>query len=176
MPATTTTTDEFTMFYFDIEILFDILIVRTSRRAKTLKSDGGKELYGDYAMTNGERAEFNLMRPVIAAEVYKEGFAALGQGITDAFQEDVNIDEITNKVIAYTIDPPTYFDDNMEGVTLRYAEEALVAGMLREWYNMIGAPELAREWEIKYDDWRAKVRSSLLQATQSAKIPYNTGF
>jgi len=176
MAASTTTTSEFTMFYFDIETLLNILIVRTTRRAKTIKQNDGRELLNDYSMTDGERAEYNLFRPVIAAEVYKECFGAYGQGVEDGFQEDVNIDEITNKVIAFTFDPPLYFDDNMEGVALRYAEEALVAGMLREWYRMVGLPEIAQEWHMKYEDWKARTRNSMEQATQSAKIPHNTGF
>ena len=174
MPAITT--DDYIQFYFDQEILFNILIVRTSRRANVIKRNDNKAMLGDYAMTNNERAEYNQMRPVIAAEVYKEGFAQLGHGIDDAFQENVNIDAITNKVIAYTFNPPDSWDPNMEGVALRYAEEALVAGMLKEWYHMVGLADLAKEWEQKYNDWRAKVRSSLLQSTEPIKIPYNNGF
>lgn len=173
MPVTTT--DDYIMFYFDQEILLNILIVRTGRRANSIKRTDDKNLH-EYSMTDNERAEYNLMRPVIAAEVYKEGFANLGQGIDDAFQENVNIDDVDNKVIAYTFNPPDSWDPNMEGVTLRYTEEALVAGMLKEWYHMVGLTDLALEWEQKYNDWRTKVRSSLLQSTEPIKTPYNVGF
>ena len=171
-----TTSGDNTMFYFDIETLFNILVVRTGNRARSIKRGDNKEMYNDYAISEQERSAYNMFRPMVASEVFKECFSRYSQDIDDAFLENEAIDEITNLAIAYTFTPSTYFDSNMEKVALKYTEEALVAGMLSEWYQMVGLPELVQEWSRKYESMKAQVKSSLLGRTQAAKINYNTGF
>lgn len=160
------------LFYYQIDSLFNTLVVMTTYRARSLKSASGKSSFDECAMDDSDRDLFDEFLPVVAADVFQP-ISVIAKGVENGFRMDYEHDA-GKPSIAYQVNLPSTFDMNQFNTLDIYLKQALEQGCLAKWYNHIEMPQLTQEHEFKFREAINALRSAVLYRTKAAKIPYRT--
>jgi hypothetical protein len=170
-------------FLFGIEELFDEVKLRTAWKAKSLKGakDGG--IIDEIPLTEDRRDLFLHFLKSGAEKVFQK-LQAYSKGIVNAykFNEQIDLDgdgeyNGTTKYIHYTInEDKTYQDENMYEVMDNKIKDALVAYVLKEWYQIT---TLVQDWQINeqvFNTLLMDIQRASMQAEGHKPIIFNEGF
>jgi hypothetical protein len=167
MSSETTT---YTSLYYKKDTIFNICVVQSTYRARSLKAPDGKSSFEEYAMTDNDRDLFNQVINGVASEVFQP-MSVLSQGVPNGIRLDADIADV-GKCIAYQVYLPDGFDDNQIIALDTNVLDALVAGMLAKWYENVQLSQVASEQSNKFDQLIKKIRSGVLYSTTRTKVPY----
>jgi hypothetical protein len=162
-----------TQLYYSHSILFNICVVETTYRARSLKTGDGKSSFMEYAMTDTDRDLFDRILPGVAADVFQP-ISVQCQGVTDLFSISSDVEGIEGKCVTYGINLQEGFGSAQIYPLDIYIQDALIAGCLAKWYEHVQLPELSAEHNFKFEKLLSKVRSALLYRTKKSKVPYIT--
>jgi hypothetical protein len=158
----------YTIFSYSIERLFARVKNRTATRVKMLKGDDGKANYEEMALTDQERADFDILCPRAATVVFRM-IQALSHEVEDAFSygQGSSSDEIT-----YSCDLPLYWDPNITPVMDNQIETVLEYWITKEWYRQIGLVQLLLETEQAYNEAASDLRGSVVNRRKRVARKY----
>jgi len=166
-------------FLQEIEELFDEIKLKTAYKAKSLKSEKG--ISDEIPLTEDRRDVFLLLLKAGAGEVFKK-IHAYSKGIVNAFKFNERIDLDgdgtfgSEYYIHFTINEnKTYQDENMYQFLDSKLKEALIAYVLKEWYQLASLMQDFQIQEMKYNDLISEVRSAAMQAEGHKPITFNEG-
>ena len=103
--------DDYTIFSYIIATLFTRVKNRSLQRVKLIKDPAdGKNLWDEMAMTNEEEADFEVFCERAGAHILTV-LSALCKDVEDAYSFEP--DSSTTPSLSYTLELPTYWDDNL---------------------------------------------------------------
>ncbi len=147
-----------TTFSYSIERLFARVKNRTATRVKMLKGDDGKVTYEEMALTDQERADFDILCPRAGAIVFRM-IQSLSHEVENAYAYG---EGSTSDEISYTVDLPLYWDPNITPVMDNQIETVLEYWIVKEWYRQIGLIQLLQETEQAYNEAVSDLKSSVV--------------
>lgn len=166
-------------FLFDIEDLFDEIKLKTAYKAKSLKSERG--ISEEIPFTEDRRDVFLLLLKAGAGELFKK-IHAYSKGIINAFKFNERIDLegdgifSTEYYVHFTInEDKDYQDENVYQLLDSKLKEAMIAYVLKEWYQLASLMQDFQIQQMKYDELIGEVRSAAMQAEGKKPIIMNEG-
>jgi hypothetical protein len=163
------------LLYYPHDTIFNICVVQSTYRARSLKAADGKSSFAEYAMADADRDLFDIILVGVAADVFMP-ISIQCQGLPDAFnvKEEVTQNDVSQICVTYQINLQEGFESTQIYPLDIFIKDALIAGCLAKWYEHVQLPDLAAEHNYKFDKLLAKVRSALLYRTKRSQIPYVT--
>jgi len=150
------------LFYFGTEALKNEVILRTTYRAKTIKSEDGKSQLDDYAMSENEEDAFLLFLDYAVRNVFAELLK-----LTDAVKNSVFVN--TDKGGSIGESSGWYLNDygagNDNAIDLLdiFSKEAIVHFVMKEWYRLTGVAAEAERSDIEYRQKIISVNNQTLE-------------
>ena len=126
-------------FYYDKERLFDDVGLLSAHMAKSVSSDGAA--IDEYGITSDERELFDICVKQTMPNIY-EVLMKLSSGVTDAFNDDVEVKEKETKdlerdkgkYVEFTINDNTAYNSNVLNMVDTTIDTCLKYGILMEYY------------------------------------------
>ena len=126
-------------FYYDIDDLFDIVVVETLLVAQNILDNNGKSMTTTYQLNRDNRNIFNHILKDAASNVFRL-LAPLAKDVENAFQYNegdlasTSTTDETNSIV-YRITPHDEWSDDMDTVIDNALEKAIISFVLKEWWK-----------------------------------------
>lgn len=149
------TSSETIVFSYTRAQLFNNASLRSTYKARCLIDQQGQYIGEPYALSDDERDAFDVCVENVVSDVY-DTVLKMTVGVTDAFVADTN--EIAFKIQ----DNRAYNENVLKNVDIS-VKNALVNGILREWYDLCAKPDFYAEYAVKYQMTINLLRDRLFQ-------------
>ena len=172
MYTTSDTNSDHTVFYYELDTLFDKASILSMYKADSI--DGMDK----FSLSEKERDFFNVKLKNGAGKVF-EKISRLSQGISDAFQYNESLDTYSSidteydNCIIYVAALPTYWDDNITKKLDYNIEEALISYILQEWYKIRSMNNDHLQELANFGNLLSNVKSCVLYRTTRPTKTYN---
>lgn len=142
-------------FSYTRELLFNNASLRSTYKSRCLADQQGNYIGESYALSDDERDAFDVCVETVVADIY-DTVLKMTSGVTDAFVAD-------STQVAFKIrDNQGYNENVLKNVDVS-VKNALVNGILREWYDLCAKPDFYTEYALKYQGAVNDLRARLFQ-------------
>ena len=145
--------DDRLIFYYGSTALKNEVILRTTYRAKTIKSEGGKSQLDDYAMSENESDAFLLFLDRAIRNVFAE-LIKLTATVKNSVFVNINKGGSLGVCSGWYLNDYSAGNDNAIDMIDIFARESIVMFIMKEWYAMMG---IASEHERLTIEYRGKI-------------------
>lgn len=174
--------DYYISFLIPVEDIFNEIKLRTALKARGVKDQNGF-IVPEIPLTEDRRDLFLILLEKAGSEVFRL-IQAYGKGIVNAYRFNTTIDldgdgtaETTARYMQFTINEnKTYQDENIYPLIESKMKEAMVAYILKEWYQLASLGQDMRLSEMQYNDISNMIRSLAMKAEGKKPISFNEGF
>lgn len=142
-------------FTYTREQLFNNASLRSNYKAKNLMDGAGNYIGDAYALSDDERDAFAVCVDNVVADVY-DTVLKMTSGVDNAFEADA--DNISFKIR----DNQAYNENVLKNVDISIVN-ALVSGILKEWYDLCANVSFQSEYQVKYNVSLNLLRNRLFQ-------------
>lgn len=143
------------VFTYTRETLFNNASLRSNYKARNLTDGAGNYIGDAYALSDDERDAFAVCVDNVVADVY-DTVLKMTSGVDDAFRADA--DNICFKIR----DNRGYNENVLKNVDTSVVN-ALVDGILKEWYDLCANASFQAEYQAKYNLSLNLLRNRLFQ-------------
>lgn len=153
LSVVSSSSDDRLLFYYGSDALKNEVILRTTYRAKTIRSEAGKSQLDDYAMSEQESDAFLLFLDRAVRNVFVELIK-----LTSTVKNSVFVNEDKGGSIGvssgwYLNDYGAGNDNTIDMIDI-FSREALIFFIMKEWYAMMG---ITTEYERLYIEYNKKI-------------------
>lgn len=142
-------------FFYTRELLFNNASLRSSYKSLCLSDQQGNYMGEPYTLSDDERDAFDVCVDTVVADVY-DMVLKMTSGVADAFVAD-------STQVAFKIrDNQGYNENALKNLDVG-VKNALVNGILREWYDLCAKPDFRAEYAVKYQAAMNALRTPLFQ-------------
>lgn len=152
--------DEKIRFYYTKEQLFNNVSLRSTYKARSLMDQEGNYVGEPYALSDDEKDAFEVCVGNIVSDLY-DTVLKLTSGVPDAFVATAD------EVVFIIRDNHCYNINVLQNVDISI-KNALICGILREWYDVCAKPDYYEEYAVKYRNAVNLLRDRIFQLKKKA--------
>lgn len=135
--------------------LFNNASLRSTYKSRCMIDQQGNYIGEPYALSDDESDAFEICLEKIMTDIY-DTVLKMTSGVTDAFVADSA--QVTFKIR----DNRGYNENVLKNVDIS-VKDSIVAGVLREWYDVCAKPDFYAEYALKYQVSVNALRDRLFQ-------------
>lgn len=130
-------------FSYTRTLLFNNASLRSTYKARCLTDESGRYLGEPYALSDDERDAFAVCVENVVSDIY-DTVLKMTTDVGEAFAADS--DDVVFKIQDYQ----AYNENVLKNVDISI-KNALINGILKEWYDLCAKPDFFKEYSEKYE-------------------------
>jgi hypothetical protein len=150
------------LFAFNQNAIFNEVINRSLYTSQTVSDENGMDGMDKIALS--ESSDKDMFYPLLRNSVYTiyRKLCAIGRNIEGAVKYNEDVESYSGKYIAYNVKFSDSFEENMKGVVLQGIHDALMAGILSQWYALRRMYQEANVQKEQFEEALRQIKRDLM--------------